>query len=287
MRKKFKVRPVDMCIYIDEHIYEEDHDVAKIYEYLQCLFYSLSMKKRFFNKESDYENYSLFAATEVYLRLVSKKQFLPDDDPRKLKKIKSILNYIKHVMYPLKVNYQQQEYSNAFKEDHHEDDDVSEVITNSLYDSATESNRDLLQVNVELYLKDISKLISSVVNETYYGNDKLISHKLYMSCLITLLKAFTLSRHNIERLFDENNTLKMNSDKLLESAYYEEMLTAPTAFHLDNEMNTYINVLVNKIKKQVVIDIREMIDYYQPSKEVVQDILAASIVQYKEGDSND
>ena len=79
----------------------------------------------------------------------------------------------------------------------------------------------------------------------------------------------------------------MNSDKLLESAYYEEMLTAPTAFHLDNEMNTYINVLVNKIKKQVVIDIREMIDYYQPSKEVVQDILAASIVQYKEGDSND
>lgn len=91
-RKKFKVRPVDMCIYIDNHIYEPDHDVNLIFEYLHDLFYSLSIKKRFFGSEKDYEQYSLYGATQAYLRLTSPKQFLPDDDPKKLPKVKSILN---------------------------------------------------------------------------------------------------------------------------------------------------------------------------------------------------
>lgn len=64
MKKKFKVRPVDMCIYIDDHIYN-DYDPNLVFEYLYDLFYSLSMKKRFFSKESDYDQYSLYGASHV------------------------------------------------------------------------------------------------------------------------------------------------------------------------------------------------------------------------------
>ena len=92
MKRKLPVRPVDMCIYIDEHAYEPNHDVEKIFNYLESLFYVLSMRKKFFNKESDYKEFSLYAATSAYLRLTNKKQFLPDGDPKKIEKIKSILN---------------------------------------------------------------------------------------------------------------------------------------------------------------------------------------------------
>lgn len=116
-RKKFKVRPVDMCIYIDENIYKPDHDVQKIFEYLQCLFYSLSMKKRYFNTEYDYEQYSLYGATQVYLRLTNDKQFLEDED-KKLPRVKSVLNYIKNVLYPFKVNYQKDTFNEVYKEEY-------------------------------------------------------------------------------------------------------------------------------------------------------------------------
>ncbi len=91
-RKKFKIKPVEMCIYIDKHAYEPDFDTELIFEYLQDLYYSLSIKKRFFNNDEDYENYSIYSATQAYLRLTNPKQFLNDDDPRKLPRIKSILN---------------------------------------------------------------------------------------------------------------------------------------------------------------------------------------------------
>ena len=158
MRKSFDIRPVDMCIYIDNHIYEPDFDPEKIFNYLYNLFYTLSIKKRFFNNEKDYDNYSLYAATEVYLRLTNKKQFLPEGDPRKLKKIKSILNYIKHTMYPIKVTYQSKEYSNIFKSDHH-DEDLTDLFNANVIDSVLESSNSLLAVDMELYLRDISKTV--------------------------------------------------------------------------------------------------------------------------------
>ena len=63
------------------------------------------------------------------MRLVNPKQFLPDDDPKKMKKVKSILNYIKRIMYPMIVNYQKQTFAQRFENGINEDiDNCSQKI---------------------------------------------------------------------------------------------------------------------------------------------------------------
>ena len=277
MRKKPKVRYVDMAIYIDAHIYEKDHDVEFIFEYLQCLFYALAAKKRFFYKEEDYDKYSLYSAAEVYMRLTSERQFLPEDDPRKIKKIKSVLNYIKNVLYPMKVKYQKENFNEVYKEEFL-GSEVSDNIKDTLTDNVLKaSGNPLIEVDVEQYFKTITKTIKNFLYTTPYSNDPYVFKNLYMSCVITLLRAVTLSNANKEKLYcKDTGDFKTNIDNTLDKAYYEEALTAPTAWHLEKDMETYVAVLVNKIKKLICEDIRSIINYYEPSEEVIKNVLMST-----------
>ena len=63
------------------------------------------MKSKIFRNWNDYEEFSLEYASKLYYRLINAKQFLPEDHPFKLKKIKSILNYVKKTLNPAKVDF--------------------------------------------------------------------------------------------------------------------------------------------------------------------------------------
>jgi hypothetical protein len=41
-------------------------------------------------------------------------------------------------------------------------------------------------------------------------------------------------------------------------------------------METYVAVLVNKIKKLICEDIRSIINYYEPSEEVIKNVLMST-----------
>lgn len=230
MRKKPKVRYVDMAIYIDEHIYEKDHDVETIFDYLQCLFYALAAKKRFFYKESDYDKYSLYAASDVYMRLTNERQFLPDDDPKKIKKIKSVLNYIKNVLYPMKVKYQKENFTEVYKEEFlgsEVNDSIKENLTSNILNCSANG---LLEVDITQYFKSITSTIKNFLYSTPYSNDPYIFKNLYMSCVLTLLRAVTLSNANKQKLYcKDSEDFKTNIDNVLDKAYYEESLSAPIA----------------------------------------------------------
>ena len=291
-KMRFEIKPVEMCIYIDKHIYEENHDTTKIFEYLECLFYSLSVKKKLFKTQEDYDNFKTYAATEVYLRLTNKKQFLQDDDPKKLKKIKSILNYIKRVLYPLTVNYQQENYCNLYKQRdlsiYKEQEGSTQPDKNSfMYENTLNSNSEFIHIEVDNYLNSICKIIRSVTDNTIYSKDKILTYNIYMSCLLTLLKSFTLSKYNTKRITNENGDMRYVSDKTLESIYYEESSNALTVWNLDESMSTFISVLVNKIKRIIAKEIRDIINYYQPSEELIKDILFSSIQTNEEEEEND
>lgn len=269
-RKAFKVRTVDMCIYIDQHIYEENHDVELIFEYLQDLFYSLAIKQKYFNSEENYEQYSLYCATQAYLRLTNKRQFLPDDDPRKLKKVKSILNWIKRVMYGFKVNYQKENFNLIHKEEY-QGEGINESIQNNMESTIRQNSFDTLSIEIKCYFDKLPSIIKNFLKTTPYSKDKLITHNLYMSCLITLLRCITLSNYNKIRLF--NNINRPYKDNLLNIIYNEENLNAPVVWNLPSEFTSYITVLTNKIKDIIVKDIRDLITYNEPTQEIIKDIL--------------
>lgn len=286
MRKTPKLRYVDMCIYIDKHIYEPNHDIELIFEYLQCLFYALAFKQNFFKKEDDYDKYSLYGATHVYLRLTNERQFYPDDHPKKMKRIKSVLNFIKSILYPLKVNYQKENFTKVFSDEFNAEG-INDEIHNLLANDVRSGSQGILAVEVEGYLSSLPQVIKDFLKETPYNSDKKTLSAIYISCLITLLKSITLSNYNYSRLIDkQTNDLKVNAEDLSESMIYEEALNAPTVFHLKKEMKDYISVLTNNIKKLVAKDIRELSKYYEPTEEIIEDILMAPLSELNEGNND-
>lgn len=79
MRKKPKIKYTEMAIYVDKNIVssylnKDEVVISQVYEYLVMLAYMLSIKKRFFYKEEDYDNFSYYMANIVYTRMTSSKQ---------------------------------------------------------------------------------------------------------------------------------------------------------------------------------------------------------------------
>ncbi len=284
-RKKFKIKPVEMCIYIDNHAYEPDFDVELIFEYLQDLYYSLSIKKRFFNNDEDYENYSIYSATQAYLRLTNPKQFLDDDDPRKLPRIKSILNWIKRTLYAFKVNYQKQTFNEVCSEEY--TDQANDDFKNIYTQTYLETNSGMLEVNLKLYLDKLPKLIYNILDNTPYRNDKYMMHRLYMSSLISLLKSFTLSNEDKDKIVtDSLNKPKIIDEYILNPMYYKANLESPTAFHLNKNMEDYIFVLVNKIRNKISLDIKDLIKEYTTDDDIIENILMSPLADVTQEDEN-
>ena len=59
--------------------------------------------------------------------------------------------------------------------------------------------------------------------------------------------------------------------------YREESRDNIVVYHLDKSMENYIATLVNKIRKEVVKDLRYIIGSYEPSEQVIKDILISPL----------
>lgn len=56
----------EMAIWIDNNAYNPECDQIKLYEYLYHLVYMLAVKGRYFNSASDYDNFSLQTASNLF-----------------------------------------------------------------------------------------------------------------------------------------------------------------------------------------------------------------------------
>ena len=285
--KPKNVRYVDMAIYIDSIIYSKElteKEQNTVYEYLYHLFNMLAIKHKYFKKASDYDEYCLMAAKNAYYRLTNKKQFLPDDDPKKLPKIKSILNWVKNVAYGFKVNYQKEYFNEVTNGEDTE-------LNNNLHDKVVERiiayNNDFVHVEFTYYLDKISNTIKDFIYKLPYSSNKKLSHYIYISCLISLLKSITLSNSNKVRL--DKRRFKPSEDDLIDRLYKEETDNSVTLYHLPQNMYNYIDTLVKEIRHLIVNDLKDIIGSYEPSDQVIKSILASSYENYNSNgvDNND
>lgn len=163
----------------------------------------------------------------MYLRLTSPRQFL-NDDSKRLPKIKSVLNYIKRIMYSLKIDYQQEHYDEVYKDSDSPTAPIYNHISDDLYSNVAKSNSSFVEIDTINYLSSIPKLIKGILNESPYSNDKKMMHNLYISCLLTFIRSITLSNENKQRLVDRGTQeIKLNTDSIIQNIYYEENLNAP------------------------------------------------------------
>jgi hypothetical protein len=114
----------DLCIFIDKHTpklanpgeYPEIENT--IYNYLWLLVKALAIKKRMFKNFEEYDMYSFYAATRLFTAL-RKNQINQGKviKGKTIKPIKSCLNYTKALLYPMKMEYQQENFREVIEEE--------------------------------------------------------------------------------------------------------------------------------------------------------------------------
>lgn len=265
------VRYVDMCIWVDENAYTDNCDDEKLFEYLYHLAVMLAHKGKFFKKSKDYEDFAIYMASQTYFRLKNPKQFqLKADGSYRMKKVKSVLNYMKSTIYPRKVDFQQQYYTQT------------NVITDStdysteysFADKLTNSIDALTAKEFELCLDDVVQTCKAVISSIPHEKSTAEWYNIYVSCLLTFLNSITLTNFDINRIrkYSKNTSNKLDS---LVSLYKEESNQPPILFHLDENMSDYIMVLVRKMKRAIAGDLSHNLHTYIPSNQGME-LLALS-----------
>lgn len=228
-----KIKYTDMCIYIDENVLKDDCDDKLVFNYLCELFYMFASKSRFFRKAMYYEPYALFGATKVFFRL--KNTNLPP--------VKSVLNYIKKVLYPTKVDFEQQEYSQEV----HNIECVDLLEYENIVDA---TSSELESVSFEASLGDIVHTCKYVMEETPFRKGTPEFENVYISVLLSLLNELTLNKENKEKI--ARNTFNIGvPDDIYNFAFKRERDNSTILFRVDESLEDYITVLVRKIKHYI------------------------------------
>lgn len=252
-KKPDDVTYTDMCIYIDNNVYKESFNENLIYEYIYHIIYMLAKKSSYFKQNHYYDDFAIYAASRVYFRLTNPKQHqLNEDGTLKLEKIKSVLNYIKKVIYPMKVDFEQSEYCQTISKESYPEEvnyNFSNLLNNSI-DELTFSEFGLTFNNIGKTCKAFLKTIPYKTNSVEWLN-------IYTSVMLTFLNTITLTNRRKNRLEHLSSTMRLTDNHII-SAYEQENQQA-ILFHLPESMNDYILVLTRQLKHLIAKDLTDIL----------------------------
>lgn len=268
-RKPADVTYTQMAMYFDEHIGDSDRNDDILFQYLYHLFYMLASKARYFPKFDDYDAFAIYAATRIYLRAINQA-----DDPKSTRKIKSILNYIKSVLYPLKVDFQKESYDEIINPE--VDDRIdSHNLEGKLHASIqADYNADLVR-EVKEAMKQLPKYVEAVVNNTPYRDDPVTVRRLYISVLLTFLDSITITEKDSDRIKARENR-GLNADTLMMNILENEKENKGTVWRLNSSMSNYISVLTNRVKNKFSKELVELTQYFKLSEKDLHNIMMSA-----------
>lgn len=286
MAGKFHKEPnmkyTDMCIYIDANLDkiintgENPQIENKIYEYLYHILYALACKQHFFPNFEDYELFALYGASELYISMRNKQRNAGKIiRGKEVVPIKSCLNFIKSVLFPLKVNYTRQNFATVFNP---EIDQDTNIIAENLKEGIRSEYRHEFESDLREVMMYLPSYINKVLNQTPYKNDKLMLKKLYISCQLTFLSDITIPNklknklNKYQKNGDENklfNIYKLNPDEVI-------------LWHLPDHIKDYVRILVTKIKHIITDEINQTRNYNELSDEIVDSIMKSAYSNYED-----
>lgn len=242
-KKPKDVRFVDMAIWIDNNIHNPDCDMNKAFTYMYLLAYMLGSKAKYFRNIEDYDGFACYLAYSTFMRLTDNTK----------PPVKSVLNYMKSIMYFRKMGYEQEVYS-----------EMIDPIYNKNWDSDTyreqgitileSSNREIIKQSVD----DIFKCLPSIIKENIpkvYSSNKVLYSNLYISVLLSLTSKFTLPEQN--RLYLENKLKEKVAFN--EVNYYRKHLTDELIlWHVPDSMSGVVQVIINKVNFELINIIKEL-----------------------------
>lgn len=277
--KPYGVKYTDMAIYIDEYfprlikhevMDEEFHEVeSRIYEYLYHLVFALSYKSGFFTKLEYYDEFALYAAGQLYMTML--KRWESDGKivrGKEVKPIKSCLNFIKSVLFPLKVNYQKDAFRTVFNpEVGHNTQKLEQNLKDAVQSEYSIPRKEAYQLAVD----DLPGLVIDAMSNVPFKKNTIMYNRLYKSLILSLLSELTLSnkhKKKAEKLTEENwKEYEKKLSKLTE--FYKENENDILLWHLPEDYANYVKILVVYLKK----GFSERLNYYMHREDLSDDTL--------------
>ena len=267
-------RYVDMCAEFDKEFWIEPRNDYKLFKYLYLLFYMYACKGSYFKKFEDFDEYAQFAATIIYMRFL--KKF------KKGEKVKSVKNYIDKTKRFLKIMYQNQEFNLVLNAELQNIDIASfreEIKQNVQSDYNIGLKEDVTET-----LQTISQKVKESIEETHFNNDKLLCHRLYLSCMLTLLNSIVLPNQTIKELKTRKRTV--NEKRLLE-ALTEERDKDAILWKLSSSYSNIVKMLVNTVRKEISEVINSTRQSYLLEDDVIESILSSAYTEDIRNDYGD
>jgi hypothetical protein len=270
--EKPDVRYVDMCIYIDEHIYNGDYDQETVYQYLFHIIMMLSIKRNYFNSKKLTEDFSIYAASNYYMRLLDERQF---EEKSPIEPIRSILNYIRKTLYSVR-----REYVSKYMPEQEVSADIEYLnLDSDAFDSYVSQKIDFMgKYEFGNYLESVAMIVKESLKSIPYKSNTPMWTNIYISCMLSLLNSVTLKNKDITRL---NNFKRPNSltDNLLNELYLNERYNSTILYHLDDNMYNYITVLTNKVRHKLAQELSQSLHTPSPAYITMKNLLMSNIIE--------
>lgn len=273
----------DMAIYIDKHIPDivvpgENPEVETlIYQYLYHLYFALSCKAHYFKNMHDYDGYALYAASQTYLTLRDRWQHQGEmKGDKEIAPIKSSLNYVKTLLYPFKVNYQQAEFMEIINPEENPKQGTTEMDYYIRESVQADYNWGLSEAFLEC-VDEIPRIARKVLRTTPYRKNPIMMRNLYISCLLSLVSSLTLSKgalNAVARSSDETTTLIKQID------INGRKPEAIVLWHLNKNYTDYVKVLLARIKKEIDMNFMDTKQSFELSETTIDDILSSAYATY-------
>lgn len=281
------VRIVDMCIYVDENFprYVKNPNQSmedKLTKYIYWIIDSLAKKHALFGKNYQYyDEFALFATSEIFCIIRKKLEHQGEIiRGKEVKPIKSVLNFVKAILYPYKVQFEQQSYLGIAG---------SKVISDT--DTLAENMREEVR---QQYLKDLQEQLTEITEELPkdiikefmyicpYRRDPAMMKKIYISVVLTLIENISL-RVKVE---DKIGSKQYKKDVKKLMFLYANNTTKVILWHLPEDMEDYIRFLTMKVKRIVSNKIAARRNSYDLADDVINDIIKTGFTTYDQDQEN-
>lgn len=274
---------VDMCIYVDtnfeafvKHPTQLEED--KLTKYIYWIVDSIAKKQHLFGKNYQYyDEFALFLTSEVFCIMRKKIQHKGEiSRGREVIPIKSVLNFIKAVMYPYKVQFEQSMYSCVIWPDMVSDPDQ---LAENMREEVRQQYLNDLQEDLELFMEELpNRIWQQFTKICPYRRDPAMMKKIYMSVVLTLIENITL-RTKVEEK-SQSRLYKNDVKRLLNM--YSKNTTNVILWHLPEHMENYIRFLTYKVKKIISNVISERRSRFDLTDDVLDDVIRTGFTTYNQ-----
>lgn len=241
-KKDPDLKYTDLCIYIDKNIPNiavpgENPDIENtVYNYLWLVVKALAIKKCMFNNFQDYDPYAFYAANRLFFAL--RKNLWNQGKTikgKEIKPIKSCLNYMKALLYPMKIEYQNETFREIISEEFVSKKFDSFSFTESMRADAKASqgvNESFLSY-IKSSFEQIGVLADEVLKRSPFSPRTVDYKKLKISLMLNAINSLKVKK-------------KLDSD-----------LPTILLWKLPKSMSNYVRILLKEFYSEIMLEIME------------------------------